>query len=320
MAATELESRGSSTSARARVRARVPAPSRPSPGTRARSARWPRPDVRRAGGRQIQRALIVNAPPRAVVGRATASSASASSNARARDVGRKRRALQRAAGDDARGAARRRRRLCTDAERVALPLHRPGSRRCSCCATACCTARASSRIYMYLGVLARRGKGGATVFGAGDNVLRLCHARKRARPGVVRVAATARRSPGHAERRRGVAGGLRVMAFSGADAVPATKTAAAQAEKSRGSRWTPRCGRCSTPSLPSSPPRVLGVCDAYGQTDTPPMTQIEIASRIASAFETNIRRFPDVREPGCSSSEPRRLGRSRTPRARPRRA
>jgi hypothetical protein len=240
-----------------------------------------------------KRALIVVSPPRAVVGRATrASSASASSNARAR-------AGKTAVAAVAAGAAARSppgdAGVCADAERVALRLHRPGSLEVFVLRHGVLYGEGEFADG-FLGVMRAAWEGRSVpVFGAGDNVLRLCHARKLAE-GVVRVAARAllgvvMRSDGAASGPSSHSSqGLRVMP----DANDATKTGdTGEAEKSRGSRSADPS--FSAPSPPSSPPRVLGVCDAYGQTDTPPMTQIEIASRIASAFETNIRRFPASR-------------------------
>ena len=235
-----------------------------------------------------KRALIVVSPPRAVVGRATRASSASASNARARD-GKTAGAAGAAARSPPGDAG-----VCADAERVALRLHRPGSLEVFVLRHGVLYGEGEFADG-FLGVMRAAWEGRSVpVFGAGDNVLRLCHARKLAE-GVVRVAARA--LLGVVMRSDGAESGpssqgLRVTA----DADDATKTEAGEAEKSRGSRLAePSEPSFSTPSPPSSPPRVLGVCDAYGQTDTPPMTQIEIASRIASAFETNIRRFPASR-------------------------
>ena len=219
-----------------------------------------------------KRALIVVSPPRAVVGRSASASASSasSSSSRSRD-GKK--------AEDARsppGAAG----VCADAERVALRLHRPGSLEVFVMRHGVLYGEGEFADG-FLSVMRAAWEGRSVpVFGSGDNVLRLCHARKLAE-GVVRVAARALL-------------GVVMPSDRATQTTPAVISNADAREEGDGAGESgdeaDRDDRSA--AAPPDLPRVLGVCDA---TDAGEMTQIEIASQIARAFETNLRRFPASR-------------------------
>ena len=179
MAATELHNPEHERARRACARAA--SPSRPPRGRGRDPLAGRGPDVRRAAD-GTKRALIVVSPPRAVVGRSASASASSasSSSSRSRD-GKK--------VEDARsppGAAG----VCADAERVALRLHRPGSLEVFVMRHGVLYGEGEFADG-FLSVMRAAWEGRSVpVFGSGDNVLRLCHARKLAE-GVVRVAARA---------------------------------------------------------------------------------------------------------------------------------
>ena len=215
-----------------------------------------------------KRALIVVSPPRAVVGRSTSASASSASSSRSRGV------KTAEAARSPPGAAG----VCADAERVALRLHRPGSLEVFVVRHGVLYGEGEFADG-FLGVMRAAWEGGKVpVFGSGDNVLRLCHARKLAE-GVVRVAA------------RALLGVVMRSDRGGTAAVP-EGNAERNAEEGEADRRSLSAENLSAtaPPEPPEPPRVLAVCDADAGA-----TQIEIASRIANAFEATLRRFPASR-------------------------
>jgi nucleoside-diphosphate-sugar epimerase len=130
-----------------------------------------------------KRALIVVSPPRAVVGRSASASASSASSTASRE---KRDGKKDEAARSPPGAAG----VCADAERVALRLHRPGSLEVFVMRHGVLYGEGEFADG-FLSVMRAAWEGRSVpVFGVGDNVLRLCHARKLAE-GVVRVAARA---------------------------------------------------------------------------------------------------------------------------------
>jgi nucleoside-diphosphate-sugar epimerase len=225
-----------------------------------------------------KRALIVVSPPRAVVGRSASASASSASSTASRE---KRDGKKDEAARSPPGAAG----VCADAERVALRLHRPGSLEVFVMRHGVLYGEGEFADG-FLSVMRAAWEGRSVpVFGVGDNVLRLCHARKLAE-GVVRVAARALLGVVMPSDR---AKQTTPFVFSNADAREEGDGAGESGDEAdRDDRSAARPSAVAPPDLP----RVLGVCDA---TDAGKMTQIEIASQIARAFETTLRRFPASR-------------------------